>query len=197
MLQSQRLEEVLHAAGDLLESEGLNVSVVVVGGAALNILGFVTRTTDDIDVIAQAKEQGHGREPKLLPPEPLPEALQRAILRVARDFGLPKTWMNTEIGAQWRQGLPPWLNNDLIWRRYGGLKTGLAGRRTLIALKLFAATDQGPRSVHYQDLIALSPTEEELAAACAWVATQDASEAFASMLDQVMNHVKRDTRTDR
>ncbi len=197
MLQPQRLEDILQAAGDLLESEAVNVSVVVVGGATLNMLGFVTRTTDDIDVIAQAKERGRGKEPRLLPPEPLPEALQRAILRVARDFGLPKTWMNTEIGAQWRQGLPPWLNNDLTWRRYGYLNVGLAGRRTLIALKLFAATDQGPRSVHYQDLITLSPTVEELDGAVAWVATQDASEAFALMLDQVINHVKRDTQTDR
>lgn len=197
MLQAQRLEEVLQAAGDLLEYEGLNASVVVVGGAALNMLGFVARTTDDIDVIAQVKEQGRGKEPRLLPPEPLPEALQHAILRVARDFGLSKTWMNTEIGAQWRQGLPPWLNNDLIWRRYGRLKVGLAGRRTLIALKLFAATDQGPRSVHYQDLIALSPTEKELDSARVWVATQDASEAFASILDETINHAKRDTRTGR
>ncbi len=67
MLQPQRLEEILQAAGDLLESEGVNVSVVVVGGATLNMLGFVTRTTDDIDVIAQAKEKGRGKEPRHLP----------------------------------------------------------------------------------------------------------------------------------
>lgn len=197
MLQPQRLEAILQATGDLLEAEGVDASVVVVGGASLNLLGFVTRTTDDIDVIAQAEEGGPAQEVKLLPPDPLPEALRRAIVRVARDFGLPETWMNTEIGAQWRQGLPPWLRDDITWHRYGGLKVGLVGRRTLIALKLFAAVDQGPRSVHYQDLIALSPTAEDLDSAAAWVNAQDASEAFVLMLDQVIDHVRRDTETGR
>ena len=111
---------------------------------------------------------------------------------MARDFGLPKDWMNTAIGAQWRQGLPPWLGTDVTWRTYGGLTVGLAGRRTLIALKLFAAVDQGPQSVHYQDLVALSPTPEELEAAAEWVRTQDASDAFARMLDEVIRYVKHD-----
>ena len=46
-------------------------------------------------------------------------------------------------------------------------------------LKLFAAGDQGPHSVHYEDLAALSPTPEELDAAAAWIRTQDAAEAFS------------------
>ncbi len=191
-----RLGDILQATGDLLEAERVDVGVVVVGGASLNMLGFVTRTTDDVDVIAQV-EEGPEREVRLLPPEPLPEALQRAIATVARDFGLPATWMNTEIGAQWQQGLPPWLSDDLTWHRYGRLRVGLVGRRTLVALKLFAAVDQGPRSVHYQDLITLSPTKDEFDGAAAWVRTQDASEAFALMLDQVMDHVKRDTQGGR
>lgn len=196
MLYPNRLEEVLQATGDLLEAEGVQVGLVVVGGASLNLLGFVARTTDDVDVIARVDERPSAGDVALLPPEPLPDTLQRAIARVARDFGLPETWMNTEIGAQWRQGLPPWLAEDLTWRRYGGLQVGLAGRRTLVTLKLFAAVDQGPRSVHYQDLVALSPAMEELDNAATWVRTQDASEAFALMLDQVIDHVMRDTQRD-
>ncbi len=161
------------------------------------MLGLVTRTTDDVDVIAQAEEAGSAKKVRLLPPEPLAEALQRAIVRVARDFGLPETWMNTEIGAQWQLGLPPWLNDDITWRRYGGLNVGLVGRRTLVALKLFAAIDQGPRSVHYQDLITLAPTTEELEGVIMWVKTQDASEAFTLMLDQVIDHVEQDTQGGR
>jgi hypothetical protein len=74
---------------------------------------------------------------------------------------------------------------------------GLVGRRTLIALKLFAAVDQGPRSVHYQDLVTLSPTPAELEAAAEWVTTQDASEAFAVMLQEVIHHVNDDTAPSR
>ena len=193
MLILQHLEEILEATGELLQAKGEHVRIVVVGGASMNLLGFVNRTTDDVDVIARAELQGSGQTVTLLPPDPLPDVLQEVIARIARDFGLPEDWMNTEIGAQWRQGLPPWLVKDLTWRRYRGLTVGLVGRRTLMALKLFAAVDQGPRSVHYQDLVALSPTPVELEAAAQWVTTQDASEAFAIMLQEVIHHVNHDT----
>jgi hypothetical protein len=104
--------------------------------------------------------------------------LQRAILRVSRDFSLAPDWINTAIARQWSQGLPPWLPNDITWRRYGGLHIGLVGRRTLFALKLFATVDQSVRSVHAQDLVALEPSDAELEEAAAWVVTQDASDPF-------------------
>lgn len=127
----------------------------------------------------------------------MPEPLQEAILTVARDFGLPADWMNTVIGAQWDLGLPPDLENDLTWRTYGGLHVGLVGRRTLIALKLFAAVDQGPESVHVQDLIALKPTESELEEGAQWVRTQDATPAFSEMVKQVVQYVQRESASDR
>lgn len=197
MLQPGFLNQVLQATGDLLEADDARVTLIVVGGASLNLLGYVTRTTDDVDVIARVGSMDVEQPVELLPPDPLPEVLQRAIARVARDFGLPTDWMNTEIGAQWKQGVPPWLPDDLTWRHYGGLTIGLVGRRTLIALKLFAAIDQGPRSVHYQDLLALSPSPNDLEGVVPWIRTQDASEAFSIMLNQVLDHVKRDTGRDR
>lgn len=197
MLASAQLEEVLQAVGDLLKAQGEDVGIVVVGGASLNLMGFVLRTTNDVDIIATVQPGATGGDIQLHPPpEPLPDPLQRAIDTVARDFGLPADWMNTEIAAQWTQGLPPWLADDLTWRRYGGLEVGLAGRRTLIALKLFAAVDRGPRSVHYQDLVALEPALDELRDVAAWVSTQDAAAEFSEMVDQVIDHVQRDTRDD-
>lgn len=192
MLGSEELEEVLSAVGELLETQEEHVGIVVVGGASLNLLGLVRRTTGDVDVIAVVQFSENGPEAALVPPDPLPGPLASAIERVARDFGLPEDWMNTEIGAQWDLELPPHLSEDLTWRQYGGLRVGLAGRRTLIALKLFAAIDQGPQSVHYQDLIALKPTDEELEEAAEWVRTQDASSGFAEMIDQVIRRVRRD-----
>lgn len=197
MLAASQLDEVLHAVGDLLEAESQELGIVVVGGASLNLMGFVLRATDDIDVIAMAQRGARPKDVRLSPPpQPLPDVLQRAIETVARDFGLHPDWMNTEIAAQWNQGLPPWLADDLTWRRYGGLEVGLAGRRTLVALKLFAAVDQGPRSVHYQDLVALAPAPEELRDAAVWVRTQDATTEFEEMVDQVIDHVQRDTQND-
>lgn len=99
--------------------------------------------------------------------------------------------MNTDVALQWRSGLPPGLEEELTWRRYDALSVGLVGRRALTALKLFAAVDGGPGGVHFQDLVALGPTESELAEASAWVRTQDASVVFEQMVGEVVTLVQR------
>lgn len=130
-------------------------------------------------------------------PHPLPEALKDGIARVARDFSLPDDWMNTQIAAQWQHGLPVFPPEETEWRRYGALEVGLAGRQALISLKLFAAGDQGPESVHYQDLVALEPSDAELDDARSWVITQDAGPEFAQLVDEAVTHVTTDTRRGR
>jgi hypothetical protein len=190
-LSASQLDEVLSALGQLLDAEQEAVRLIVVGGAALELQGLVERTTRDVDVIARADDE---LPLTLHPPEPLPATLTRAAARVARDFGLADAWLNTEIAAQWRGGLPPSITDDLTWHHYGGpqygLHLGLAGRQTLVSLKLFAAVDRGPRSVHFQDLCTLAPSDAELDAAAGWVKTQDASPGFPTLVDQVVARVK-------
>jgi hypothetical protein len=95
------IERGLAAVGELLESEGVEVGIAVVGGTAMNLLGIIRRTTSDVDVLAVV-QGGAGRElGRLMPPDPLPEPLRRAIARVAKDFQLPSDWMNAVVGLQW------------------------------------------------------------------------------------------------
>jgi hypothetical protein len=126
----------------------------------------------------------------LIVPEPLPQVVQDAIRRVARDFQLEADWMNTVVAKQWLTGLPPTLSEELEWHRFGALHIGVPGRATMIALKLFAAIDRGPRSVHMQDLLRLEPSVEELKLAAAWVSTQDASEAFLALIPEAVRYVR-------
>lgn len=189
--QAEELEEALSAVGELLAAEGERLAIIVVGGATMNLLGIVRRSTADVDVIARAHRDATG-EWRLEPAEPFPAALDRAIRTVARDLALADGWMNAVVGGQWLQGFPPGLTEDVVWRNYGeGLDVGLVGRRTLIALKLFAAADGDPGSVHAQDLVALRPTEEELESAAVWVQTQDAAVEWASLVEGVIRHVER------
>lgn len=183
-----QIERALQAVGELLAAEREEVDVVVVGGATLNLLGIIRRTTRDVDVIAQAYRDAGGRL-RLAHAEPFPDPLERAIEAVGRDLGLEPDWMNAAVGRQWAAGLPPGIEHDVEWRTYGGLRVGLVGRRSLIALKLFAAVDQGPRSVHMQDLLALGPADDELAFAASWVRTQDASAEFPGMVQQAVEYV--------
>lgn len=177
------MSTLLDAVGAHLELDGVQVAIVVVGGAALALRGWVPRTTQDVDVIALANEFG------VLSPPRLPEPLVRAVARVARDFHLPDEWLNAAVGAQWRAGLPDGVAADLEWRTFRALRVGLAGRRTLITLKLFAAVDKGPNSVHCQDLLALAPDDAELARASAWVLLQDMAPEWPGFIAEVVAHV--------
>lgn len=179
-------ERLFRALGALLAAEGAEFRVVVVGGVALALRGLVRRTTLDVDVIALEEFEGG----ELRAADPLPEALGRAVLKVARDFGLAGDWLNGAIGAQLERGLPPGLTTDLRWLRFDGLHVGLAGRRALIALKLFAAADQDPRSKHVADLVEIGPTDEEWAEAAAWVEGQDRAPEFAGLVQGVVRHVR-------
>lgn len=170
--------------------------MAILGGAALNLLGIVERTTDDVDILAFATPRSDGAPEQgtmRAPPEPMPEPLTRAARTVARDLGLDPHWLNTGPALQWRTGLPPGLEARVQWRRYSALWVGVVHRYDLIHFKLFAAADStGPRSVHYQDLLALRPSAAELDAAAVWVRTQDASPAFSDTLDLVVTHVRTD-----
>ena len=160
--------------------------------------GVVSRLTEDVDVIATARSSHKGVPAGLAPPDPLPESLLRAVSRVARDFNLPENWMNTAVGAQWETGLPQGFEQRIRWQPFGGLALGVAGRLDLIFIKVYAAIDsEGPQSVHYQDLLALRPRAGELAAAAAWVVTQDTSAEFARMLEEVLEHVSQDQKKPR
>jgi hypothetical protein len=180
----------LTRVGELLAAEGEAYAIVVVGGAALNLLGIVSRATSDVDILAF-----RSGDQLVEPPSPLPAPLVRAIRAVARRLDLPEDWLNSGPALQWKQGLPPDLEDHVIWQPpYGGaLSVGVVGRADLIALKLYAAADStGTGSRHYKDLIALAPTQPELLAAAAWAREQDPSPAFATALTTALECVTRD-----
>lgn len=193
------ITRALQLVGELLAAEGHEFSIVILGGAALNLLGVVERTTTDVDIIAFASTKEGVLDESVLtkPPTPLPAPLLRAARTVARDLALEENWLNAGPALQWRNGLPPGLAQRVKWQQRAGLRVGVVDRYDLIFFKLFAAADSaGPRSVHFQDLLALNPSADDLNTAAAWVATQDASPEFASVLRQVVAHVRTDLRLD-
>jgi hypothetical protein len=182
----------LAAAGDLLARRGEHAAIVVVGGTALNLLGIVSRVTRDVDVIAIGTPSREGEPADLRAPDRLPQPLADVIATVSRDLGLPIDWLNTVVAVPGRVALPPGFALRLSWRQYGGLWVGIVGRFDLICLKLHAAADQADAgSRHFADLMALAPSDEDLAAAVAWVRTQDPSAPMALVLDLVIEHVRK------
>lgn len=181
----QAIESSLTAIGQLLAYRGRPVSIVILGGAAMNLLGFVDRPTIDVDVLAR-EENGALRHP-----DPLPEELRDAIRSVARDRGLPEHWMNTTVAGQWHFGLPTGLAQRVHWRSFDALRVGLVDRRDLVFFKLYASADQTtPDNVHTKDLLALNPADDELEDAAAWVCEQDPSPDFHAVVGKVVAYVR-------
>ncbi len=180
------IESALSLVGERLAHANQPCAIVVLGGAAMNLLGIVDRPTVDVDVLARCDASG-----AIHPPDPLPETLHRAIVAVARDLGLLESWMNTAVADQWQFGLPPGLADRIVWRMFGALRVGIVGRRDLICFKLYASADQtGPESVHVRDLVALTPSEEELLWAGEWVRAQDPAAPFQDAVTKVIAYVR-------
>ncbi len=188
------IEDALAKVGALLQFRRQEHALAIVGGAALNLLGIVTRTTSDVDVLGMADpHEVATRMGAALreAPEPWPEDLRQAAAEVARDLGLDSGWLNNGPTLQLRSGLPHGMEARIRWRQFGALWVGIPAREDLLALKLFAAVDRsGPRGVDTMDMMALAPTPEELAQAHAWVATQDASPEFATTLEKVCHYLR-------
>jgi len=194
-LTKDRISELLEAVGEQLAVRSASVSLLLVGGAALNLRGLISRTTLDVDVVALVDTTEGERS--FRSPDPLPPALEEAIGIVSRDFGLSSDWMNTVVAAIWEQGVPESLPDDIQWQSFGSLEIGLVGRQTLISLKLYATIDQGKQSKHFKDLIQLHPTDDELQVAASWVSEQDTSPEFNQFISEAVEHVKANSRRTR
>ena len=157
------LVEALRTLGELLEDEGLEYELVVVGGAALMRADLADRPTEDLDVVAQIID---GRWQK---GRPLPKPLVRALRDVARVHDLPagpkaeKEWLNAGPSFLLTLGLPTGFRDRVETWKHGGLILRIASRFDQIHLKLWAATsmERGRRAVDLDDLRTLAPSDSE------------------------------------
>lgn len=147
-----------------LAGQGLRFEGVIIGGAALALMGVVSRLTKDVDVLVPA----------------LPEAISRA----ARDFAEQQREAGNDVVDEWLNNGPTQLGDALPdgWRdRVEPLFAGDAlvfrvlGRADLLKSKLFALADRG---IDLEDCIALAPTTDELAECLPWLEQQDGNEEW-------------------
>jgi hypothetical protein len=144
---------VIPAFDVFLAGRGLRFEAVIVGGSALVLLGVVTRTTDDCDVL----------DPEIPAP----------IIAAARDFaaasGIGAEWLNSKGHdcVQVPGCLPEgWRSRVRVAFAGNALQLMRPGRLDLLCTKLVALVDRG---IDYQDCVALKPTLEQLRAAWPFV----------------------------
>jgi len=187
-LGSETLEQALKLLAEKLDFDRAEpASLVVCGGASLIALGLVNRTTKDVDVLALMSEQG-----QLLPSQPLPESVSRAVSEIAGQLDLYPNWLNGGPTDLLKWGLPEGFRDRLMRRDYGTrLTIWHVSRLDQIHFKVFAATDAGPGR-HVDDLLQLRPTKAELLSAARWALTQDASEGFVLVLKDMLRELSHE-----
>ena len=144
---------------DFLEARGLRLDAVVVGGAALNLLGFVQRPTKDCDIL----------HPEL-PPAVTSAARAFASTQRAAGLVLDDDWLNNGpasltalLPVGWMDRLQPAFDGRAIRLRS-------LGRADLLCTKLFALCDRG---FDLGDCVALAPSAHELDQVRPWLEQQD------------------------
>jgi len=187
----KEIEKILSALGEPLDARGITIpELVVCGGSALNVLGLVRRTTKDVDVVAFAENSAGSYY--LRSADPFPDGLEDAIMKVARDFNLPETWLNSGPTSAVDFGLPDGLMNRVETKRYSkNLIVHFLSRYDQIHFKLYAAVDQGPGK-HLSDLGALKPISDELWAAAQWSVTHDVSEGYRQSVKELLRYLGHD-----
>lgn len=119
-----------------------DTEIVLAGGAALILGGYIERGTDDGDVIHS--------EPKLAD-------IRDLIAAVADEQGLGSGWLNDGVKA-WADVLPAGFNSPLEEvGTFGNLRVRRLGRLDLLVMKFFAS-----RVGDLDDLEELAPTREEI-----------------------------------
>ena len=160
-----------------LSDKRLELEAIIIGGAALNIMGVITRETRDVD---------------FLDPE-IPNEIKKASIEFANNY--PELMLEAN---EWLNNGPASLKRDLPkdWRSdlqqiFKGKALSLLtlGRLNLLRSKLYAYAD---RNIDYQDCMALSPTLLELEACKEWVMQGDASELWPNRVEEIFTKLKKD-----
>ena len=160
-----------------LKERDLRLEAVVIGGAALALLGVVARPTKDCDI---------------LHPE-LSHELQVAAAEFAageREHGnhLEDDWLNNGpasladvLPSGWEERLQSAFAGESIILRS-------LGRLDLLRSKVFALCDRG---IDLQDCVALAPTDIELTEISPWLSEQDGNPGWPSHVDAVLTDLSK------
>ena len=185
----KEIETIFKALSDQLEAKGRDYyEIIVCGGVALNILGFVHRITKDVDIIAFVEKNENGIT-SLVKASPLKPELLEAASKVQKDFNLPDNWLNAGPASVMDFGLPKGLMDRVETYSYGkNLVIHFLGRYDQIHFKLHAAVDQSGGK-HFDDLMALNPTDRELEEAARWTMTHDPSEGYSQVLKDFLKQI--------
>ncbi len=142
--KSVDIKKALSLLDKELVMKKFNVELIICGGAALILMGIVSRETVDVDVITKL----------------IPDAVLEAAKVVAKKLKYPEDWLNNKASPILDR-LPVNWEDHLITVFTGKAVTIKSiSRQDLISAKLHAAVDR--KAADYDDILDLNPTVLEL-----------------------------------
>ena len=171
------MKEVITLFDKYLKKNNAKFEAIIIGGAALSIMGVINRLTNDIDFL----------DPNI------PEDIKRISVEFAQKFPDlkldPDYWMNNGPRTLIRDLPKDWRNNLLKIFDGESLKLWTLGRLNLLRTKIYACAD---REIDYQDCLALKPTTLELDECKEWVLEGDMNPLWAKRVEEVFKRLKKD-----
>lgn len=149
-------QTILSEFDDFLLGRGLSFEGTLIGGAALQLLGVVSRTTKDCDIL----------EPLI--PNPIIEAVQE----FAKIKGLRSDWLNNGPQSLLRDLSFDWKDSRRTLFTGNALILYTLSKQDLLGSKLFAYLDRG---IDLDDIVKLSPTLDEISILIPWLKDRDAN----------------------
>jgi hypothetical protein len=169
------IKKTLATLNEELKQSGKTYELYCCGGAALQLLGIISRETADLDVIVAEVDR----------------ELIEAKNRVARKLRIDENWLNNKVSPILERLPADWKKNCTEVFSASHLVIHSLSRQDLINSKLHAAIDRHAQD--YDDLALLAPTVEELAKAKKYaLKQQEGMETYEVFVDAVLTQLKKD-----
>lgn len=132
----------------------LSFEAVIIGGAAMQLMGLTERVTKDCDILSPT----------------LTNELKEASKEFAKGHGLPEDWLNNGPESLIRDLPATWSENLVSIYKGTNLTLTTLSRLDFIRSKLYAFVDRG---IDIQDLKKLKPAISEIDEVRAWLKERD------------------------
>jgi hypothetical protein len=167
------IPDIIEKFDRYLNEHHQNFSAIIVGGAALSLLRVTSRVTNDIDV---------------LNPNVLPEKVGLLTKEFALQNNLPESWINcgpSDVSTFLPEG---WMARTRKIFSGKNLELITLGHGDLILTKCWAYCD---RQRDLEDIVAMSPTINELKAAREWLKPLDSHPGWPDYVDKAMSILEK------
>lgn len=169
--------EVIKQFDVFLVKKNQKFEAIVIGGAALSILGIITRETRDVDVL-------HPGIPKSI----LDSSVEFAQIMKIQDTKLKENWLNDGPESLRNYLRPLWQNRVIDLYDGQAIFLQTLGRLDFIGTKILAFCDRG---FDRQDCLDLKPTKEELIEILPWVQGYDVNPGWPNYVEERVKELSK------